>query len=426
MPRVHVPLRAVSLFSGVGGLEWGFVRQGVRIVRAWDHWEPARLTYRANLGSEPLARDVMDLTPADFVDAQIAFAGPPCQGFSALAGRDSKDPRNNLILHTARLLARSRVPAVFIENVSGIKWQSEGIFIRQTLHALREGGYTAEVVDFDFSLLGLPQRRRRVLIVGVLPPLGRELIDAVSALAQQRLAPRSVSDAILPEDCLRGLPNHQPRTHRADWYETVIASIGPGQKLCDTRLGPTAVHSWDLPQVFGSTTSNERKVLISIARLRRRERGRRYRHIGDGRAVTAHQLGKVTELSPGALKKALNRLVTVGYLTSSSSGYFDLARKFNGRFKRLKTQGPAPAVLKDFGFARNILHPVASRGLTVRECARLQGFPDTFEFLGSLTQQYQLVANAFPPSISALLAATTIPLMSGVRFSPNSYRAQVG
>ena len=103
----------------------------------------------------------------------------------------------------------------------------------------------------------------------------------------------------------------------------------------------------------------------------------------------------------------MDELVSLGYLVMQADSV-DLARRFNGRFKRLPLHGVSQAVLKDFGSARNFLHRTEPRGLTVRECARLQGFDDGFVFVGTASEQYQLVANAFPPSISRKIAAVVL------------------
>src|SRR4051812_43064208 len=99
---------AASLFCGVGGLEWGFVRAGVQVASAWDLSSAARATYEANLGICPRGEDLSRVRAADLGQVDFIFAGPPCQGFSALAGKGESDPRNLLIVATARLVATVR------------------------------------------------------------------------------------------------------------------------------------------------------------------------------------------------------------------------------------------------------------------------------------------------------------------------------
>jgi site-specific DNA-cytosine methylase len=100
------------------------------------------------------------------------------------------------------------------------------------------------------------------------------------------------------------------------------------------------------------------------------------------------------------VRSTLIRLEKKDFLRFTGRSEIDLARKFNGRFKRLSLDLPSPAVVKEFAFARNVLHPTEPRALTVRECARLQTFEDDFTFLGPRWSQYTQVANAFPPRVT--------------------------
>ena len=397
-------LRCLSFFSGVGGLDLGFLRKGVRIVGAWDADPDACDTYEANLGVRPETKDINHLRHASLPACEIVLAGPPCQGFSSLAGRGRQDRRNRLILLTARLIARVRPDAFVIENVLGLRWRNNGAFIRKVRKILQAADLKAEIVELDCSKLGLPQRRRRILVVGGKGNIGGQVIESVRKLANSVEPTTTVADALLRGPSLAGLQNHEPRRHTVQWYSGVIRKIGAGQKLCDTRLGRASVHSWDIPEVFGETTAEQRRILKSIAQLRRVKKNRHYKAIGDGRPVTLRQLARGTGLSTLQLRAALRKLASAGYILLDSRGRIDLTRRFNGRFKRLPLHGVSAAVLADFGSARNTLHPTAPRGLTVRECARLQGFEDHFVFPGAKSKQYQLVANAFPLSISYKLA----------------------
>lgn len=394
----------VSLFSGAGGLDWGFHQLGFPIAHAVDSMEAACVTYESNLGLRPACADIREWTVPASATTRILLAGPPCQGFSSIGRRDPGDHRNELILHTAQLVAEYHSRVFIIENVSGLKWSASGGFVSRLLRILNQASMAATVLDVNCHTLGVAQYRRRILIVGGRGRLGERVIREVAREVSTPKPAITVGDALLPAGQFRGMPNHRPTRQVPDWYSSVIDRIGPGQKLCDTRLGPSAVHSWDIPSVFGRVTKQERIVLEDIVRLRRRTAGRRYSHVGDGRPVTTGQLAKSTALPEPRLTELVSSLEHKGYLRRSNGKYLDLTRKFNGRFKRLSLDRPAPAVLREFGSPRNVLHPSLPRGLTVRECARLQGFPDDYEFYGSSTQEYQMVANAFPPPLSYLLA----------------------
>ena len=404
-------MNAASLFSGVGGLDLGFLRRGFQLDLACDLSDAARSTYESNLRHTPRNSCVREINNRELAGKDLILAGPPCQGFSNVGKRNPTDKRNFLTRDTAHIIAAAQPRTFIIENVRGIKWSAGGAFVSETLSILRESGLSAEILDIDCAVLGVAQRRRRVLIVGGRPRTGNAAIRAVQECVARAQKTRMVRDALLPVPKIGTLPNHVSRKHRTKWYDDVIAVIEPGQKLCDTRLGPSSVHSWEIPNVFGPVTTQEETLLLTLARLRRKERGRSYSHIGDGRPVTLGQLASELGLTIDQIDTMSAKLESMDYVVRKP-GYVDLRRKFNGRFKRLALDAPAPAVLKDFGCARNVLHPTKPRGLTVRECARLQGFEDDFVFEGSLTDQFQCVANAFPPPVSALLADCIAPVLS--------------
>lgn len=404
----HKKLTAVSLFCGVGGLDYGFYRAGVEVLGAYDIDHDAISTYERFFGHRPTLRDVRTLRASEVAGAHIVIAGPPCQGFSSIAARIPRDPRNSLILRSAALIAECRPQAFLIENVTGIQWHSKGHYLRQTFRALRSAGLLAKEFQIDCSRFGVPQRRKRILVVGAQRQFAEKVFERVQVAVETREQVVTVGEKLLTLPRLGSLLNHTYELAFPTWYEKVIPAIGPGQKLCDTRLGPTAIHSWDLPTVFGRTSSNERRLLQTLASVRRWTSSRRYHHIGDGKPVRIDQLSCLLEWPLRQVQAVSNQLLKKGYLAKCRVGYVDLARKFNGRFKRLPIDGVAPAVLQNFSSPRNILHPVENRGLTVRECARLQGFPDTFEFLGTVARQYQLVANAFPPLVSDRIARAIV------------------
>jgi DNA (cytosine-5)-methyltransferase 1 len=407
-------LSLASLFSGVGGLDIGFIEGERFSVRyACDIDGHARDTYKINLNHEPSSSCVNSLDSSELRGVDITLAGPPCQGFSSIGHRKTDDSRNSLIVQTAKLVARARPTLFVIENVRGLRWLSGGSYLERLCGILSSSQLRVEPVDVDCAALGLPQRRRRILIVGGIGRRGERFIAEVKRLsAVIKSPPTLVKDVLLPVPELGSLLNHGPVSRHPNWYKEVMKAIGPGQKLCDTRLGDASVHSWEIPGVFGEVSDNEVSFLLSLARLRRSEKNRPYKYIGDGRPVRLLDLAASLAFPLEATMHLARSLMAKGFIYEASDAEVDLSRRFNGRFKRLDPEGVAPAVLREYNSPRNMIHPTEQRALTVRECARLQGFCDTFEFIGPQCRQYQLVANAFPPPISRQLAKAALLAIS--------------
>lgn len=398
-------LSFASLCSGVGGLDKGFIgTSSFEVVFGCDIDAWARRTYRENHGFEISACSLAEVAVRDLKSCEVVVAGPPCQGFSSIGKRDVDDRRNSLMIEAARLIAVIRPSAFILENVPGLRWVAGGAFLTEAKEVLSRAGLVYEELILDCSFFGVPQRRRRLLLVGGKGRLGQRFSAKAKSLAARGIGQRStVRDALLPVASLHGLPNHEPRDLRVPWHIQLLKSIGPGQKLCDTRLGETSVHSWELPEVFGTVSDADRVLLKCIARLRRSERGRPYEHVGDGRPVRIRDIVAAMGMGSSSVERSLRVLEGTGFVVLSADEV-DLRRRFNGRFRRLPLDGLSPAVLREFESARGVVHPLEARGLTVRECARLQGFGDRFEFFGSRSKQFQLVANAFPPPVSHALA----------------------
>jgi DNA (cytosine-5)-methyltransferase 1 len=189
-----------------------------------------------------------------------------------------------------------------------------------------------------------------------------------------------------------------PRTLPPKSNEYIIATkIKTGQKLCDVRGGPNAIHTWDIPEVFGDITNDEKIILEVVRSLRRKERRR---IVGDSDPVSLCSLKK----DIATIKESqIDSLVEKGYLRKIGE-YYDLAYAFNGWYRRLDPLKYSPTVDTRFGRPKYFLHPTENRGLTIREAARLQTFPDDFIFEGSEEKQYKMIGNAVPPRMSQAIA----------------------
>ena len=161
-------MRVVSLFSGAGGLDLGFKQAGHEIVWANDLYADAVETYRANLGDHIVCSDISEVESSRIPDCDIVIGGFPCQGFSvANTKRHESDSRNKLYLHLLRVI-RDKQPRFFLaENVKGILHFAGGKAYKHILAYMRALGYRVKTQLFFVAAYGVPQKRERVIFVGV-------------------------------------------------------------------------------------------------------------------------------------------------------------------------------------------------------------------------------------------------------------------
>lgn len=161
-------MRVVSLFSGAGGLDLGFIQAGHTIVWANDLFHDAVSTYRVNIGNHIVEEDIHNIPSEDIPNCDIVIGGFPCQGFSiANTGRHADDERNTLYLQLLRVI-RDKQPLFFLaENVKGILSLEHGQVFRNILNDFQTLNYKVQYKLLNAADYGVPQRRERVFIVGV-------------------------------------------------------------------------------------------------------------------------------------------------------------------------------------------------------------------------------------------------------------------
>jgi DNA (cytosine-5)-methyltransferase 1 len=297
--------RVASLFAGCGGLDYGFYQnKAYSHVFVNDFDKDACATYEKNFGIKPVCGDIKKIETIP--DCDILLGGFPCQGFSmANPYRSEKDERNELYLEILRLL-RLKTPRYFLlENVKGLlnmggyasnedKKRQTGNVLKVILNDLTECGYNVQFKLFDIKDYDVPQKRQRVIIIGV-----RNDIEFTP---------------VWPEPSKKIL--------------TLKDAIG------------------DLPIEYKPELQ----------------------HIG-----TKH------------------KCVVTGYLGN----------------RELKWDEPSPTITGRGGGSGGPVihnHPSLQRRLTVRECARIQTFPDSFTFSGSISSMYKQLGNAVPCTFSKYLS----------------------
>lgn len=390
-PGCSDTVKFASLYSGCGGLDLGFKNAGLSPHVSIDTDKDALATLRANIHSTARDHDLTDWDESlvqDVAEAGVLIAGPPCQGFSTAGRNNSKDVRNAHLINVARIAAAAKPKIVVIENVLGLLSENHSQVFEQTLGILRSAGYCLSWEVHKTSDYGIAQQRKRVIILATLSQKPFELkLKCVERV--------NIAQALQGVELVESKPRPLLKTGSVE--QRIARRIRPGQKLSNVRGGPRSVHTWEIPEVFGEVSRQEVSYLETIVKLRRQNRRRK---IGDADPVEESALAAYFgEQSEGVCQALLSK----GYLRRVGQ-YIDLTNSFNGKFRRLSWDDVAPTVDTRFGQPRYFLHPSEDRGFSVREAARIQSFPDSFEFKGSESSAYRMIGNAVPPKFSEAIA----------------------
>lgn len=383
--------RFTSLFSGCGGVDLGFLKAGYSCTAAFDFDKDAVSAYRKNVGNHINQVD-LSIPSLEVIEAvaasDVLVAGPPCQGFSTAGKQDLEDIRNTLILKVVEIAAIAKPRIVIIENVRGLLSPKFKLHWEKICESLKSNGYEVASRVVEATEFGVAQSRRRVIIMAILKHDSINLVFPIVKL-------KSLKDALLG---IEGVSQHiiQPLTKDSqNWL--IARRIAPGQKLSNVRGGESSVHTWDIPEVFGSTTKAEKRILEILLAARRMYRRR---DSGDADPVSLTTLNNEAGIQSLDIVESL---IKKGYVRKIGK-YYDITNTFNGKFRRLRWEEPAPTVDTRFGQARYFLHPEEDRGFSIREAARIQGFPDDYIFPDQDAIAYRLIGNAVPPPMAKAIA----------------------
>ncbi len=425
----------VSLFAGAGGLDLGFVQEGFAIKLALDSDPAAVAVHNANLGQHAKKLDVRDHSFTreleDVRSCDLLLGGFPCQGFSKAGPKKVDDTRN--VLYRSMITAMEVLrPAMFVaENVDGLSQNYNGQVLAQIVRDCEQAGYVVEWRIVDASWFGVPQHRRRILIVGTRADLSthmsfvwpsaqhtplkrngeRHLAEAYPNWAPALHPPRTLRVALtgankMVDHVIENAPNEK--------IFTLLSRIGPGQKLCNARHDLTSVKTWDVPTVFGEVSLKERRILEIIARNRRHKK---YGNIPNGNPLSRATIESL--LTEPVTDLELSSLEERKYLKRVDDRWDLRGAMFaSGSYKRPLLDQPSPTVLTSFNNPRFMAHPVENRPFTVREVARIQTFPDDYRFLltgVTIADAYRLIGNAVPPLLARLVARSALDAFSSLQ-----------
>ena len=332
----------IDIFSGAGGLSLGAINAGIQIPVAIEKDKSAALTFKRNHPeTDVIEKDIRDINPKDFniLNPFIIFGGPPCQGFSTSnrQTRSLANTNNSLFEEFVRFVQELSPEWFLFENVEGIVSFNEGQTVVQIKECFEELGYKVISSVLKASDYGVPQNRNRFIMVGNKSGIEFQFPDKTD----QQI---SVSDAICDLPILENgqMASELPYNGEASTY---------GKKL---RNGSKYA-------LQNFVTRNEPYVI------------ERYKYIKSGqnwRAIPEHLM----------------------------QNYKMRENCHSGIYKRLDPEKPSVVISN---YRKNMLiHPTQDRGLSVREAARIQSFPDNFVFEGTLMHIQQQIGNAVPPLLA--------------------------
>jgi DNA (cytosine-5)-methyltransferase 1 len=174
MPKV------IDLFSGCGGLTLGFQNAGFEVVAAADNWQPAVNVYKLNFDHDMLDLDLGDVKKSVAAlkkyKADIVVGGPPCQDFSQAGKRNENGGRGDLTVSFAEIIEGLKPKVFVMENVDMLTKSSQ---YKKAMKVFKRAGYGITEKLLDASFCGVPQKRKRHFVIGILKGKDNEVLDLI-------------------------------------------------------------------------------------------------------------------------------------------------------------------------------------------------------------------------------------------------------
>jgi DNA (cytosine-5)-methyltransferase 1 len=340
--------RIVSLFSGCGGMDWGFIKAGFDVVWANDKERWPYETYLLNIGDHIVRGNIRNFDLSELPDCDVIIGGPPCQPYSKAGKMDPNDPKIDMLWIFADAVLAKR-PAYFVmENVPDLGKSARHSKVRDKLYRIFEdAGYDIcprflNAADFDTA-----QTRERLFLVG--SATGYEACDVMPSPRGYRITVR---------EAIAGLPAPGEPGNEVRSISPVVMVQKPVLRK-SPYVGCMLFNGWKRP----------------------------FHPDRPGDTLMAVMGGNITPIiEQNLLDNPRARSWVVKY------------------HKRL---------MAGERFPKGTRAPDYVRRLTVRECARIQGFPDDFEFVGPKNAQYAMIGNSVAPRLAYHIARYLDGVMAG-------------
>jgi len=391
-PKKKQPARpiGIDLFAGAGGMSLGFEQAGFEVVAAVEVDPIHCAVHKFNFPqTRVIPRSVSELTGSEIRrlagigDAPIdcVFGGPPCQGFSLIGQRALDDPRNSLVMDFVRLVHELDARTFVFENVKGLTVGKHRAFLEELVQAFRVRSYDVRLPwrVLNADSYGVPQHRERLILFGA--KRGAATPDYPLAVTNPADSSRQMLGLPFGPTCkeaLGDLPN-------ADRFETLTetdavktATFGkPSKYAAELRCKTNTawhyghVRDWN-PSILTSSARTEHTAISK----------RRFKETGAG---MNEPISRFFKLAPDGLSNTLR----AG--TDGARGAFT---------------SPRP------------IHYEHARCITVREMARLHGFPDWFRFHATKWHGARQIGNAVPPPLARAIASSVVTALGFVPVKP--------
>jgi DNA (cytosine-5)-methyltransferase 1 len=369
--------KVIDLFCGPGGLSLGFENAGFEIAYANDIDESSIKTFRSNHPNIPKENiflgDIEDFTKKKKEDFKkesfsVVVGGPPCQGFS-MANRQRliNDPRNKLYKKFVEVVKLSQPSFTVMENVKGMV-----PFAPQIVEDFKSIGYIASYKLLNAKDFGVPQNRERLIFIGIKKDLFSNPNDIISDIFTNIESKKSKTFTPL-KDAFWGLRKLSARKEKGN---TDIESEKSG---------------FTKDSVFSKTKPNKYILRINDGKLPKNIYNHKARY-NNSRDLEIFRL-----LPPGEKSdhKSIEHIMP----------YKNRSHIFKDKYFKLHPDKPSKTITSHMKFDCNMyIHPFEARGITPREAARIQSFPDSYVFEGSYSRWYSQVGNAVPPLLGEIIA----------------------
>lgn len=349
----------IDLFSGCGGFGLGAEIAGFHTLVAVDVDPILQSSYKKNFPKTKVV--INDLSQMDELDwkqligskkVDGVIGGPPCQGYSRIGKNDIADPRRGLLSHFFRNVMIIKPKFFVMENVEGLMDEKNYPELISALELVKKDYVTLDPIIIDASKMGVPTTRKRVLVIGYDP-------DYFENFEHEKFVFRSAKVTV--RDAISDLP--LPVKQNKDINDLGWSSYTPKKKLS------------------------------SYAKKMRKLR----RGLGCKESCYEVQMGKVS----GVFETIHSEEIKKRY-GALRPGEIDKVSKS----KKLDWDGFSPTLRAGTGADKGSyqavrpIHPVEGRVITVREAARLQGFPDWFIFHNTKWHSFRMIGNSVSPIVS--------------------------